>query len=535
MKLNKYLFLLGMAALGLTTACDDQSEEITEVEYSRLFSPINLEARIVNQVNVRLSWNAVAGADSYEVQIFKNADQNEEIDEDEYNGLETITGTPVKTVTDITEIPVTITGLDGETNYTAIIRAHGENITSSNWTGVKFKTQTEQIMIPVADEDIEATSVTIRWTVDNAAGCTIELTPGNIRHIITAAEGEAGAATIEGLTGETTYEVKITSADGKTRGSGSFTTAVDLGNAIAVYPEDDLNTVIAGAETGATLALFPGTYTALAEDGTQAKIVVDKDITLKAVRPAERPVINGCFHLTEGASLSASQIVFDGAGSDGSQAFEFKTAGATYAALILDDCEIVNYTKGFYYLNVAATVDEITINNCLIHEIECNGGDMFDSRSGAIRQVNLTNSTVWNSCAARDFFRMDDASGNFPGITPAYNIDHCTLVGVSNNSSRRLFYIRFKGNTISFTNNIVANTEPGRGFTDNANTGVPAFSNNNYYATKNLIANDGGTNLKFFDESGTSLNPKFADAAVGDFTLGDEDLSYKLVGDPRWY
>ena len=75
----------------------------------------------------------------------------------------------------------------------------------------------------------------------------------------------------------------------------------------------------------------------------------------------------------------------------------------------------------------------------------------------------------------------------------------------------------------------------GRGFSDNGNTAEPTFDNNNYFNTKNLVSDGGDGKAKFFDTEGTTLDPAYANAAEGDFTIGNEDLSYKELGDPRWY
>jgi hypothetical protein len=521
--------------LTLTTACSDQDDEITEVTYGRLFSPIHLEARVVNQINVRLSWYEVKGADTYTIKVYTSSNQEGDVDEDETSESIIVTGTPVQTIEGITnyDIPYTVTGLEGDTKYTFVISAHGDGVTDSKGTSIEAKTGTEQIMKTVADADIEATSVVLRWN-SSAVGCTIQVTPGDITHTITADEDAEMAATIDGLTGETEYTAKIVSASGKTRGTATFKTAVDLGGAIAVQPGDDLKSIIENAEEGATLAFYPGTYALTNEEGGQAKIAINKSVSFKAVRPAERPVINACIQLNSGASFTASQIVFDGTGSDGSQAFDFKTA-TTYAELNIDDCEIKNYTKGALYINVAALVNKITFNNCLIHDIECNGGDMFDSRKGAYGVFNFTENTVWNSAKGRDFMRFDNASSSFSGVTPVLNITNNTLVDLeSSSNSYRLLYVRFSGTTINFKNNIVSGVTTKRGFSNMAATPEPTFSNNFYYQSDYLSGAPDGTESLFYDKSGTVANPKFKDAANGDFTVGDEDVAYKKAGASRW-
>ena len=524
-KLKKYTYLLGLAIAALTTAaCEDQSEEITSIDYSRYFAPINLEARVQNRTDVRLTWTPSQGATSYNVELFAN------------DSL-TFEGTAALSFNGITEqdLPYVITGLEGETKYSARVQAIGEDESkTSKWSGVFFETDAEQILETVTEADLTYNSVTLRWPAGQTA-TEIVLTPADVpAHTVTAEEIAAGQATITGLKSETEYTAKLMNGT-KTRGTQTFTTLIDLAGAIAIEPEDDFVAILEGAQDGDAFAFYPGTYTVADEEGGVGKINISASIELKAVRPSDRPIINGCITLNEGASLSLSQIILDGTGTDGSQAFDFKDEG-TYESLIINDCEIRNFVKGFYYLNVTASVGEITINNSLIHDIQCEGGDMFDSRKGHIGAFNLTNSTIWNSCAARDFIRYDDASGNFPGASSIITVDHCTIDGVSNDSSRRLLYVRFKGNSITFTNNMVSNMPNcGRGFSDNGNTAEPTFDNNNYFNTKNLVSDGGDGKAKFFDTEGTTLDPAYANAAEGDFTIGNEDLSYKELGDPRWY
>lgn len=522
-KLKRYTYVLGLALAALTTACEDQSEEITSIDYSRLFAPINVEARVTNRTNVQLTWNPSKGATAYNIELFAN------------DSL-TFAGSPVNTYSGITadEMPYQIVGLEGETQYSARIQAICEDESkASKWNGVFFETDTEQILSPVTEADLTFNSVTLHWTAGQTA-TEIVLTPADVpAHTVTAEEIAAGQATITGLKAETEYTAKLMNGS-KTRGSQTFTTLIDLGGAIEVKPEDDFVAMIEAANAGDAFAFHPGTYTIPDEEGGIGKLNIKTSVEIKAVRPSDRPIINGCITLNDGASLTIKQVVMDGTGTDGSQAFDFKTA-TNYDQLIIDDCEIKNYGKGFYYVNVAAQIGEITINNSLISNIECSGGDMFDCRKGYIAALNITNTTVWNSCKERDFIRYDDSSGNFAGAAPVITVDHCTIDGVSNDASRRVFYVRFKNNSITFTNNLLSNMSScGRGFSDSGNTAVPTFDNNNYFNTKNLVSNDGGSS-KFFDEKGTTLDPGYKDAANGDFTLTNEDLIYNQVGDPRWY
>ena len=512
---NKWKYIIGCLLLG-AASCSDAPDELTSVDYDRLFSPTSLDCRPINQVDCIVKWNAVVNATSYVVELYEG---------------ETLGETPVR-VDEVTEPTLTYEGLLGETHYFVRVKAVGEAITESKWVEDTFETDPEQIFEAVANADLQATQVTLRWPAGEEAD-VITLTPADVEpYQITPEDIAAGCATITGLTPETEYTAVMTRGE-KTRGTVTFTTPMDLGGATRLTPDMDFVAALEDAEAGTVFALEAGTYVIPDEKEAAGKLAISADVTLTAVDADNMPVINGSVALNNGASLTASNIIFDGTGTE-SHAFDFVETG-NCDHLSLSGCEIRNYSKGFFYLNLATLVNTITVDNCLIHGVECSGSDMFDSRSGAYNSFTLSNSTVWNSCAARDFIRMDDASDNFAGVTPVITVTNCTLDGCSNNSSRRLLYVRFAGNSITFTNNMVSNMpDCGRGFSDNSATAVPTFSNNNYWNTKNLVSDGGDGKAKFFDADGTTLDPGYKDAANGDFTLSNEDLIYEQVGDPRW-
>ena len=151
--INMKTIMLGLATLALAS-CGDVADEITSIVYGRNFSPTNLEARVVNRTNVRLTWTPVEGATSYNIEVFANDSLS-------------FQGTPDKTITGITagQIPYTVTGLYGQTQYSFRVQAitEGDASRDSKWSGAYAKTESEQILYTVKDDDITATSVTLRW------------------------------------------------------------------------------------------------------------------------------------------------------------------------------------------------------------------------------------------------------------------------------------------------------------------------------------------------------------------------------------
>ena len=58
----KLILAAGLVAAGFT-ACSDPDDVITNVEYNRLFSPSNLEAKVINTTGVRMTWFAISAAE----------------------------------------------------------------------------------------------------------------------------------------------------------------------------------------------------------------------------------------------------------------------------------------------------------------------------------------------------------------------------------------------------------------------------------------------------------------------------------------
>lgn len=519
MKKMKYIFCLALGMLALTS-CSDADSEITSVDYARNFSPIGLEAKVRNNTNVLLDWTVQPEAEQYTIEVYEN-----DVLEFKGNPIKTLTITPE-------EVPYMVTGLMGETDYSFRVKsARADGSKESKWSVATVQTGKEQIFYAVADEDIKGKEVTLRWPAGEEAA-TITLTPGDIEYNITSADIAAGAATITGLTPETDYTAVMKRSNGLTRGTIKFTTSIDLAdNDILVKTGSSIVDAVADAPEGYRLIVEPGIYNIPAEEAEfGGSLKITKKIAIKGLRQNDLPVFKGRVEIS--AELDIDQVAFDGTGTDGGQCFNFVAEGAL-DHFSVSNSEISNYVKGFYYINKAVKVNTITIDNCLISNITCDGGDMFDCRAGAIVNLNIKNNTIWNSCAERDMVRYDDKSGDFADVSPVITIDHNTIVGVCNNAGKRILYVRFKNNSITFTNNIVTNSIGN--FSNQSSTAVPTFGNNLYFEADGYCVSGANANAKFIDESGTVIDPKFKDAANGDFTITNDDAKDKKSGAPRWY
>ena len=152
--INNIVILLAAFLLGgsVFTSCED-IDEITNLNLDRVLSPVNLTTRVSNKTNLIVSWTLSNNADQYVIELYTGKTIEEG-------------ATPVKTYTiDSKEVPYTISGLDGETDY--VVRVKGimsdKSREDSKWCSATFKTDAEQIFYAVVPEEIEATQVILRW------------------------------------------------------------------------------------------------------------------------------------------------------------------------------------------------------------------------------------------------------------------------------------------------------------------------------------------------------------------------------------
>jgi len=519
---TKYIFKGLIAALLLVisvSSCESYNEGLLDgIGNTREFSPIGLKATIRNQTTVELTWTTKSdeNADHYVVEF--SADDPE---------FKTIYKTVNVTAA---QLPVQV-ALEGETVYSIRVKAvNGGGLEDSKWSVITATTLSEQILLPVADVDIEAKQVTLRWT-PNSNVTQIVVNPGNITRVITAAEKTAGVAIVTGLTGETDYTATLYNGT-KKRGERTFKTGIDIGTGILVKPEDDLNAKIQAAAADATLVLMPGKYEVFT-----GEIILNKPITIRGLRAGDKPKLNVRFTLNAGATaLNLTDLELNG---DKVQTDVVKyNQNGTYGKLLVSGCIIHDYLGSFTNTTtgVVAKIESITIENSIVTNIDTGAtGEFIDFRTSYVTSIVLTKSTFNNCAGARAFIRLDAATGlSGTGLTSSVLIDGCTLYGITNTiaqSGYQVLYIRFVSNSTIVRNSIFAETIAR--YANQTATIAPTFSNNNYFNALTLNLASPTAPLKS-DASGTALNPQFANVATGDFTISNQTLKDNKVGDPRW-
>lgn len=510
-----------MAALlmagGVISSCSD-IDPVHSLELSRVLSPTNLSVRIRNSVNLELSWDAMDKATSYTVEVYQG---------------ETAEGTPVFTQEGINADTYTVkAGLLGETVYYVQVKAVGEGIADSKWTGMKITTDAEQIFKAVDAAEITHHSAVIRWIdgmMTNAdAGNKVIVTPVSdasaaLEYTVTNEDVTNGYVTIDGLTQDTEYQA-VMKRGSVTRGTVNFKTRIDTGGMIPIDEGDNLAEKLTDAKEGDAFVLLGSSYT-LTED-----FELTKSISLTSINPTNKPTISGGRFIfkSEVASFSMINIVFDVENKYGNF---LEAKGGKLGSLTLEGCEIKNTNNNMIYSNAAAEFGTITVNNCIISNIGDGGDGVFDIRKGTLTKVFLTNSTITD--VKRTFIRID--------VPTAFSMKNCTLYNVStvDNANNRGLFSLAKGSTLNVENCLFYGI--GLKSPQNVNSGVwgrsdkmkatPTYANNYYFNCPNLWSNLYQNDNSFV---ATKCDPQFADAANGDFTVQSQDLNDNQVGDPRW-
>jgi len=521
---TKYILKGIIATLLLTltfanSGCESYTEELLNgIGNTREFSPIGLTAKVRNQTFVELAWTVKEGENKFVVEF--------SADDAEFKTIyKTLEVTP-------SQLPLLVQ-LEGETTYSIRVKAVTPGLEDSKWSVTTATTLSEQLFLPVQPVDIEAKQVTLRWA-PNSNVTQITVAPGGITHAVTPTEKAAGVAVITGLTGETAYTATLLNG-AKKRGIVTFTTGIDIGTGILVKPEDDLSAKIAAAPSGAVLVLMPGDYNVYKGD-----IILDKSITIRGLRPDNKPKLHVKFTLNTGTvNFSLIDLDLDGTGIGDFNFITINTAAAIYGDILISGCYVHDYLRALVYGSAnSAKVTSFTVDNSRIKNVSTNlQAECIDFRNTYVASVVVKNSTFDTCSVGREFIRVDNAGLTGTGLATNVLVDSSTLYNVSNTvASKRILYIRFASNTSTVKNTIIAGTTAIYSNQNGTSTPTtpPTFSLNNYFNSSLLYTVGAAAITVDKSTTFTTLDPQFVNAATGDFTIKNQTLIDNKVGDPRW-
>lgn len=560
---------LSMLALSyLTTGCVEEIPEVVEeLELSNMLTPSSISGLVDSSTGttVTFTWtNSNAVIYYLEVYGFKTGDADtpatvEDITEDMLAAMEPAFTAYVEPSESGSSTSYTKEDLEPEMSYYARVCAQSsadpeaKTAGDSKWAYV-YPIDTYSVMDQLPSFSVKertSTTITVQWTVaegdtDGINQIRVTPHPTDASQAFLRVDVEAGAT--EATIGS--GEIKLNPSERYTvalhynsanRGQIVVWTRPETGSAVRVTSLEHLQQLLTSGDASETGIIIPYSETAYAigeiELAHPQKIYGEESVD------GSKPVLTGALSLKTGAtSLHLEALEFDG------NAYNFGTLISikeTYdiSSISVLNCDIHGYSKGLYSApsGVAAPVETLSFEGCMVYDIEGNGGDNIDIRDAStIGTLTVKNSTLYNGF--RTIFRIDAAA-----TVNSLVFDHNTVSNicyVDNKDNNGIFHIRATAPSISVTNNIFMNISgaPETGsesviVSDNSASKAPtAVSGNYYYNVGEAFWNpDKLTETQGIAGGGAVLSSDPCEnSSRGIFNVTDASVLNSEAGDPRW-
>ena len=268
---------------------------------------------------------------------------------------------------------------------------------------------------------------------------------------------------------------------------------------------------------------------------------------------ANRPVLINSW---EAFYFDFDADTYSASNSRGVVMFNSTEAGIVQQPYVFQSCTIKDLPVPLYYCNNGYALSSLSITDCLVSINTASTIFIAFNGQGWIKDLSFSNSTIYYTVPGSAYFvqMRGRTPSNFSGSgwsTSLRKMSNCTFyqIGTNNrffnnviNSNSAVFFLEMQ-NTI-FADCVVSSATGTEGvFRRICNAGN--YGNVNYtlgYNTYYYSAVPGGfldydtSDENGRDHSGTAIKvePKFVNAANGDFTLSSSEHIAKRCGDPRW-
>ena len=210
---KKWTIGLLAAVATLAGGCTDPGGIVEELDVDRVFSPLNFEVLLENNVNATFSWTVSNGIRNYQLDL-------------QYEDGTSYQVHTIPVDTDAGTLSYAMAELPGKTKFVAYLYALSEHADMANSKPAQcsFETGVEQLFLNdgmIPDADITATSVVLRWLAgSNVTHLEVDNGVGTVQLDATAKAD--GIYTLTGLKTGTLYTVNLC-RDTAVRGTTSFT------------------------------------------------------------------------------------------------------------------------------------------------------------------------------------------------------------------------------------------------------------------------------------------------------------------------
>lgn len=399
------IFSLLAMALGLGACTTEPADVVDTIELNRCLSPMNFEVEIQNGEYLVFSWDATKGADQYYLQVSGKEDFSGDFLFDDKLTVE--------------QNPYTVHAEADKTYYARVkAQMQDDSKEESKWTVLDGSVKTYAVKSHLAPyvKERTATSITLAWKQDAEVTHLMHYVTGtNADEAVRTDIDEAGVAaaecTISGLQPSTQYTVSLNFLSAN-RGEVAVYTLPSVEGATEVATAAELKAAI---DAGAAKVMLTNTtepYDFIAAGVSSLEIKSSIELYGLGAADGTQPKVIGEMNFADGfdGSFYAEGIDFDGNNSAKGFVLQGKNGGSgalNLTSVKFNNCTLQGYSKGlFYEWGHVLTVEELAWENCYINNIEGNGGDCIDIRTGGttINTISIKNNTIVDGM--RTFLRV---------------------------------------------------------------------------------------------------------------------------------
>lgn len=372
--MNKILiytgFFTGLIAMLLFTSCKEEIDPVVEeLEFSRAFSPVGLEAVISNTTTVTLTWSSVKNAVKYMVEIW-----------DGVTGPLTLIHSAEVTGPEEGQVTYTYVLPAGDTQFWARVKAVSsiQGVEESKWSLAAFKTDPENLFDGFETFMSAMNAAIVQWEPGSTATSLMFVSGASQLPFTLSAEDLAlGGRQVTGLPNGV-YEVRLM--------NGTFVrgrTSVIIEGDVLVAPGEDLKAALDALPAGGVILLVNGASYGLPEVDT-----VRTSTKVRGILQDDPPAI---FLMTGGGNhmfdIGTSMTLSD------SLVFENVDISCSY-----DDAGLVKHRGLIDQELDAFSIGAVRFRNCIIRN---SGRSAIRLRGNAAGQV--INSVEFLNCVMYDF------------------------------------------------------------------------------------------------------------------------------------
>jgi len=531
--------ILGLLVLFSLNSCTEKIDPVvTELSFTRAFTPGIFMAQISNITTVALAWSEVKNVDHYVIEIYQGTDFAT-------SNLITTAVADSSTTTYVYVLPA------GDTQFSARLSAVStiSGADASKWISVAFKTDPENLFLGYVSELSGLGSAIVRWKPGSTVTALSFDNGTKTSFPISAAEATAGIKTVTGLA-KGTYQISLMNST-FTRGK----TSVLIEGDVLLAAGADLVAAINAAAPGNVIILPPGVVFKFAINS-----IINKSIKVRAISSQNRPTICA----SSGASLTSPMFIIDPALTTSDSivfqnliingyinnniteglitgVYDQGTSNACNIGLLkFTGCEIKHFSRHLIRLRGSAIqiIDRFEVNDCVLYDYGTNstsyGIISSNTSSGTIRNIKFSNSTIFNFLSYLVLYTSGSTCNSVI-------LNNCSLNQITYTAASTSRYIMdlnstvFTGGGVTISNCIFGSTAAAH--TNGIRTTGTLLFTNSYctsdYDDSFIPASSVRSLMTAYSGSSTTL---WTSPVTGmDFHFLDAGFAGKnSAGDPRW-